>query len=190
MRLFDLRRLFLPLIFAQSFTITCIAHPVQNLNALSLLSSHLLARRHNDASGAFNPALQNRAADDFMSHLGFGWAQNFQEFNSWLPAQTATSILESFYRGILYNAQNVWPVAIAGNTLLVKQGALTFRLHCDKKTIPWTMVKDIARVLLDATELGFTGRYEGKFVYLGPGTTIATVTTIYVSLRINHLMIR
>ena len=163
----------------------CIAHPLRTTDTSCPPMSHLLERQ-TDISIRPESTLQRRAPDDseFMAHLSFGWAQNFQEFGSFLPARTAISTLEEFYKGMLYNAQNVWPVASPGNALLVRQGALTFRLYCDKRRIPWTMVKDIVTIFLDATQLGFTGRYEGKFVYLG---TAATMTTIYVSLKVNQL---
>ncbi|KAL8829586.1 MAG: hypothetical protein Q9191_001937 [Dirinaria sp. TL-2023a] len=147
-------------------------------------TSHLLLEDKSDLSIGPELTLQQRDPNEYMAHLGFGWAQTFQEFNSWLPARTAISTLESFYKGMLYNAQIVWPVASPSQALLVRQGALTFRLYCDKQPIPWSMVKDIVKVFLDATELGFNGRYEGKFVYLG---TAATITTIYVSLKVNPL---
>lgn len=166
-------------VLGKSFT-----RPSLDLSPSAAHSSPLLDGHQADRLISFGSVLQERSPDDFMSHLGFGWAQHFQEFASWLPAGTATGILESFYKGMLHNAQYVWPLAIPSNTLVVKQGALVLRLHCDRKTIPWTMVKDIARVLLEATELGFTGRYEGKFVYLG---AIGIATTIDVSLKVNTL---
>ena len=181
LRLYSLLRLFLFLILRQCFVDT---HPLQNSNIMILPSPRLLDGPEGYRLIKSKQSLQHRAPDDFMASLGFGWGQTFQEFSSWLPARTASNTLESFYKGMLYNAQHVWPLASPARTLLVKQGALTLRLFCDKRNIPWTMVEDIAKVFIKATELGFTGRYEGRFVYFG---TAATVTTIYVSLRINQL---
>ena len=137
--------------------------------------------------GKIDHVLQIRAPDDFMLHLGFGWAHTFKEFASWLPARSAVNTLKSFYSNVIHNSLHVWPLAAPSNTLSVSQGALTLRIHCPTKTIPWTMIRDIANSFLDATELGFTGRFEGRFIYLGTGSTIATITTIYVSLKVNHL---
>ena len=184
MRIPSSSRLLLALASAQLLLHTGIANPVYTLSTPARPSSRLVDAPNEATPIALQPKLRRRMANDFMSNLGFGWAQVFKEFDSWLPAQTATSTLETFYKGILYNAQYVWPVANPANTLLVKQGALTFRLTCDKQVIPWTMVKDIAEVFLQATQLGFTGRYEGRLVYLGAAVT---VTTIYVSLKVNHL---
>ena len=184
MRIPNLSRLLLALASAQLLVHTCIANPVYTSSTPGRRLSRLLDAPNEATPVAFQSRLRKRTVNAFMSHLGFGWAQVFKEFDSWLPAQTATSTLETFYKGILYNAEHVWPVATPANTLLVKQGALTLRLNCDKQVIPWTMVKDIVKVFLEATELGFTGRYEGKFVYLGAAVT---VTTIYVSLKVNHL---
>lgn len=184
MWLFSLPRLLLAVSLTQVSINRCVAHPFRAMDATCSLTAHLLHERQKDIPIVPELTLQKRTPDEFMSHLGFGWAQRFQEFSSWLPARTAISTLELFYKGMVYNAQNVWPVAIPSNTLVVRQGALTFKLYCDKRPIPWTMVKDIVKVFLEATEQGFTGRYEGRFVYLG---TAATITTIYVSLKINHL---
>lgn len=157
----------------------------QNAVAVRELPSGISLYYHNGRSSAPALPLQRRDPNSFMAHLGLGWAQSFQEFSSWLPARSAITTLSSFYEGMVHNAQHVWPLSDPSNRLLVSKGALTFELRCDKSVIPWTMVKDIANIFLEATELGFTGRYEGRFVYLGPA---AAVTTIYVRLKVNRLM--
>ncbi|KAG6986518.1 hypothetical protein G7Y79_00079g100360 [Physcia stellaris] len=121
-------------------------------------------------------------ADDFMTHLRYGWRSQFTEIESYLPVRTAASTLASFYRAAIYNAEHVWPIALPAHHLKIRHGALTLQLSCKRRTIPWSMVKNLAEVFLKATEEGFTGRFEGRFVWAVTGVTI------YVSLRVNALM--
>lgn len=121
-------------------------------------------------------------ADDFMTHLKPGWRYRFTESDSYLPVRTAASTLASFYRDTIYNADHVWPIALPAHDLKITQGALTLRLSCKRRTIPWSMVRDLAEVFLRATQEGFTGRFEGRFVWAVTGVTIL------VSLRVNALM--
>jgi len=50
------------------------------------------------------------------------------------------------------------------NTLLVRQGVLEFRSRCEEKFMPFNRVMDIIRLCLNATEMGFRGRFDGSFL--------------------------
>ena len=125
--------------------------------------------------------LQPRASD-FMSQLKFGWIYRLTQFDSYFPIRTAATTMANFYRDTIYNAEHVWPVALPTSDLKITQGAITLKLSCKEKTIPWSMVKSIAQDFLKATEEGVTGRFEGRFIWA------ATGVTIYVSLKVNALM--
>ena len=150
---------------------------VDHIISLSL-SRSVLGNLHSSNA----PDLVLPRADDFMTHLQFGWRHQFTEYESYLPVRTAASTLASFYRAAIYNAEHVWPIALPSHDLKIRHGALTLQLSCKRRTIPWSMVKNLVEVFLKATEEGFTGRFEGRFVWAVTGVTII------VSLRINALI--
>ena len=112
-----------------------------------------------------------------MNHLSFGWTYTLSEHDSYLPTLMAATTLANFYRNAIYNAEHVWPLALPVRDIKITQGALTLRLTCARSTIPWSMVKNMAEAFLKATEEGFTGRFQGRFVWVAMGVTI------YVSWR-------
>lgn len=172
----------------QPLHLLCFANWVVYVSALPSKPSVDLISPHSSLSVPANLHSTNAIdlvlprADDFMTHLKFGWRHQFTEYESYLPVRTAASSLASFYRAAIYNAEHVWPIALPAHDFKIRHGALTLQLSCKRRTIPWSMVKNLVEVFLKATEEGFTGRFEGRFVWAVTGVTI------YVSLRINALM--
>lgn len=100
-------------------------------------------------------------------------------FASILPLQTASSALLRLYTELLSNASGAWVSLPAVSSFTACSEILSIEFTAaGPYVIPWTFVAEFAEKMMDATEKGFTGCFQGEYRHLESGAVI------WVALRI------
>lgn len=100
-------------------------------------------------------------------------ALTLQTYASFLPLSLASSALQDFYTTLFSQATGPWQslpnlphfTAEYGNIFLNFQASPPY-------LIPWSFIAEFAEKMIRATELGFTGQFEGEYRHLATGAVI------------------
>ena len=100
-------------------------------------------------------------------------------FASLLPLQSASSALLHLYTELLSNASGPWLSLPAVSSFTARSDNLSVEFTATGPyVIPWSFVAEFAEKMMDATEKGFTGYFQGEYRHLESGAVI------WVALRI------
>ena len=100
-------------------------------------------------------------------------------FASLLPLQSASSALLHLYTELLSNASGPWVSLPAVSSFTASSDSLSIHFAAaGPYVIPWSFVADFAEKMMDATEKGFTGYFQGEYRHLDSGAVI------WVALRV------
>ncbi|KAL8796011.1 MAG: hypothetical protein Q9195_001587 [Heterodermia aff. obscurata] len=100
-------------------------------------------------------------------------------FASLLPLQSASSALLHLYSELLSNASGPWVSLPAASSFTACSDNISIEFTAaGPYVIPWSFVAEFAEKMMDATEKGFTGYFQGEYRHLESGAVI------WVALRI------
>ena len=100
-------------------------------------------------------------------------------FASLLPLQSASSALLHLYTELLSNASGPWISLPPVSSFTAYSDNLSVEFTAaGPYVIPWSFVAEFAEKMMDATEKGFTGYFQGEYRHLESGAAI------WVALRI------
>lgn len=100
-------------------------------------------------------------------------------FASLLPLQSASSALLHLYAELLSNASGPWVSLPAVSSFTACSDNLSIEFTAEGPyVIPWSFVAEFAEKMMDATEKGFIGCFQGEYRHLDSGAVI------WVALRV------